>query len=694
MFDESIKTVLRPTVAKIEFDSQKALLDTPAAVTRPMKYHQAMIDKTGPGERTHELHIGSADLETKAILLAQGGVEDVIARICMDVESNTAILRKMFPTKEGGYLDTTNPHFTATSLQEEIKSVMRGYAEGSDIEKASMLYVAFIADLLKGTAVIQPSKPLVCTTQSLNIFVDPSVIEEQVRVNSLMMTLDSVNLSLNLGRIRRLTPKFFIAEACNLLSELGIALVDDKKHLMYLHDVQQLVSYYHHPDRRFTHLPIDVRDDINLKSLAGNLSFTIYALTMPTTGMITTPAHTLNKALAYVASVLNKSPRMEIIPIDQIKKYISHMQIKSPKGQVVGGVSWRNMNGQVRTQASRFIPMNRSETIHFQQQQRIVEEVFDSVGSKLFSSISGHKMGEVAHEILTNIATTEKKPYNLTIGLTPSDLMHYAVACANATYLRMEENGDNVMPSLVYEVHHDDNYLGSVGTYGKRSLLKSAAETIILIEDNVQNVEVAPRVQGIKDEARRGFLYGDPTKLCTPLHTPMVFNTDILGKQVRLKITIEELIGIHENSQIQVHIPIVNRMVMDNYYQLIKFLRSQIKSKSEVPEINTRTLEMMLCMHVNRTMTSVYSSTAGKAIVKSVIFKILETIPAKDLAPYKLDLYRSERQIDMYVWSALVMLMKMGILTFDQTKLFRDMITSKDMVQALLMSSDFDFSEV
>lgn len=694
MFEQAKETVSRPTVRRVEFDTQKPLLSTPAVGTRPLTFHQLMIDKTGPGERTHELHVGSTDLETRAILLAQGGVEDVIARICMDVESNNAILRKMFPTKEGGYLDTRNPHFTAPGLQDEIKSVMSGYADGSDIEIASMLYVTFIADLLKGTAIVQPSKPLVTTTQSLSIFVDPRVIMEQVKVNSLMMTLDTHQLSLNIGRIQRLTPKFFISEACKVLSELGIALIDDQRHAMYLRDAQLLVQYYHHPEKRFTHLPVDVREDVNLKNLAGNLSFTIFALSTPVGPNLITPAHLLSKAVAYVASVLNKSPRMEIIPIEQAKKYISHRQVVDPKDRVVGGITWRNMNGEVRTQAARFIPMNKAETIHCQQPQKIVEEMFDSVGAKLFQNLSGHKMADMAHEVMTNISTTEKKPYNMTIGLTDFDIMHYAVTVSDATYMRLEGTSKEITPTLVYEVRHRDNYLGSIGTYGERSLLRSAFEAIILAEDNVQNVEVTPRVQGIKDDARRGFFYGSPSKTHTTLAANFKYNVDVLGRQVRLNINIEELLGIFQSSNILIRIPIVNKMVLDNYHDVIKHLRSRINTTSANKEINQEILHMMLAMNVNQIMAGLYGSAAGKSIVKTVIFKILESLDVDDLEPFKVDLYRAERQIDMHVWSALIMLIKMGVLDYTQMKLFRDMITDKRMSQALLLSSDFDFSEV
>lgn len=694
MFEKATETVNRPTVRRTEFDAHKPLLATPAVSTRPLTFHQVMIDKTGPGERTHELHVGSTDLETRAILLAQGAVEDVIARICMDVESNMAILKKMFPTKDGGYLDTRNPHFTAPGLQEEIKSVMAGYASGTDIEIASMLYVTFIADLLKGTAIVQPSRPLVTTTQSLSIFVDPKVIMEQVKINSLMMTLDTHSLTLNLGRIQRLTPKYFISEACKVLSDFGIALIDDQRHAMYLRDAQLLVQYYHHPDKRFTHLPVDVREDINLKNLAGNLSFSMFALASPVGPNLITPAHLLSKAVAYVASVLNKSPRMEIIPIDQVKKYVSHMQVKSPKSKVVGAITWRNMNGAVRTQAARFVPMNKAETIHCQQPQKIVEEMFDSIGSKMFSNVSGHKMGEIAHEVMTNIAVAETKPYNMVIGLSDFDVMHYAVAIASATYLRLEGEGKDVIPALVYEVHHDDNYLGSVGTYGEKSLLKSAFETVTLSDDNVQNVEVTPRVQGIKDDARKGFYYGKPEETHVSLAASFKYNMDILGKKVRMNVNIEDLLGIYQSTNIMVRVPIVNKMVLENYHDTIKHLRTRISRAGQDKRINAKILDMMLAMNVNQMMSTLYSTSAGKSIVKTIIFKILESLDVDDVEPFKIDLYRAERQIDMHVWSALIMLVKMGVMNYDQMKLFRNMITNEDMVQALLLSSDFDFSEV
>lgn len=695
MFEKANEINVRPTIIRKDFAPTKPLAESIAVNTRPMTFHQALVDKTGPGERTHELHIGSTDLETKAVLLSQGGVEESIVRIAMDVGANTNLLKKMFPMKkDGGYLDTTNPHFTATSLQEEIKSSMKGYVDGSDLEIASMLYVAFMADLLKGTSIIQPSKPLVCTTQALDIFVSPDVIREQVRVNSLMMTLDEANLCLNLGRIKRLTPKYFITEACKVLSNLGITLMDDRRHEMYLDDAKHLVQMYHHPEKRFSLLPVDVRDDINLKTLASNISFTIFALTTPGSNELRTPAHLLSKALAYVVAVINKSPRMDVVTMDQIRKYIGHTQVKDPKGQVVGSIAWRNMNGAVRTQASRYVPMNRDESIHFQQPQKIVEEIFDSVGSKLFSAISGRQMADMTHEVMTNLATTESKPYSIAIGLTDYDMMHYAVASADAIYMRTEKENGDIFPSLVYEVHHNDNYLGSVGTYGEKSLLRNAAEAVTLCMDNEQNIEVAPRVQGIKDDARKGFLYGDPSLTSIPLASAFKYDMDVLGKKIRLNVAIEDLIGIYQSSQVMVHVPIVNRMLMNTYYGVVEFLKTTIAKASQAKDINTGVLEMMLALNVNKTLSTVYSSAAGRAVVKTIIFKILESLDVTNLEPYKLDLYRAERQIDMCVWSSLIMLVKMGCVDYEHIKLYRDMINAPNMIQALLASSDFDFSEI
>jgi hypothetical protein len=687
----------RPTVNKVTFDATKPLSRSILTSTRAVTFHETMIDKTGPGERTHELHIGRTDLETKALLMAQGGVEEVIARMAIDLDANRLILRKMFPSKEGGYVDTTNPHYTATSLQDDIRTPMSGFASGSDLEIASMLYVSFMADLLNGTSVIQPSKPLVCTTRALNTFVSPDVIREQVRVNSIMNTLDSANLQLNLGRIRRLTPKYFLTEACRALGNLGMALLENKKHDQYLQDSFLLVRYFHDPEARDTLLPVDLRDDINLKSLASNLSFALASVTTVGGIKLHTPAHALKDALRYVVSVLKKSPRMDIIPMEHVKKYMSHMQIKDPKDQIVGSVVWRNMNGNVRTQATRFIPMNSKETIHFQQPQRLVEEVFDSIGSNLFKNIDGHKIGRLAHEVLSNVATNIEKPYGLTIGLDGFDVMHYACAVADATYLRYDtEDSDAAIPvQLVYEVHHNDHYLGSVGTYGEKSILTSPVEAITLASDNVQVVEIMPRVQGVKDDARTGFYFGDPNLRCTKLGKDLVYNFKVKGKARKLKIPVQDLLGVFQSATIAIHEPIVNSMVLSNYCDTLTHLLREVKLVGGGDTgINVKALELLVAMHVNKILASVYSGAAGKALANSVIFKILETLPKEDLEVYKLDLYRAESQIDMLVWTSLIMMMKMGIVNYDQVKQLRNIITQPAMTQYLLASTDFDFKEI
>jgi hypothetical protein len=668
-------------------------------INRAVNFSSFLDRKACPGNRTLIFGTGKDMDEALAFLLADSDVRDAVASILLDVEQSYAMVAVMFPNKKTSYLQTNDAALTTQMLADYLREAIEklGYS-GRVGEYATIVITEFLSRLLAETHVFKPVKGYLKLYDYMDAFVNAEELMRYGAENSIEELLAKVSFRCDLRSQKRLTLNMLQAMVAPKLRDIGDEL--SRSVLpgeQAMRDALIMVRWYLDIEQRGKMLPEELLDDENLRALASNLTFALASMDkqfIKGSMRPRTVEHRLDRALALAHAMLKKSLRFQMAPLSALRERFSHTRLVGPRSELKGVVVSQNLTGEVRTQVSKFLKAAKKEgvEIYHQQPTKEAETMLDSVLSGFMTKVTGAEIQGIAEELYSSVVTSTPKPFVVGVCCNELEIMHYAVALAEKAVIMKDVMSKATTIHYLVDVGKQ-NYRPSSGITAGQVILTDPAEAILCLADHEATIEVHAHIQGVPDSQRDAYYWGDPEEKTIQLNKPLVYATELAGKNRVIETSIQELLGIYESDQVRVMIPIVNAYLMDELLQVMKHFdmtRRAINPDNDV-NIDPVRLQMHMGMRLNNVFRALYDTPIGSDLVNAIYYKIMtsDQIEPGELDEVRESMYIAKKRLEMQMWTTLMILAKAGYINYDDHRFILDIVTSPYVAEIIAGTSDF-----